>query len=315
MLVALRGADLRVIGIVVVLAHLPMAGYWRRRPPNWLDTAWEVSGALLGLVLALIIFLLQAANQQSLRSESTFRAILRRTHVLWPVMSALAFVIAAAFVSRIGDGAGSSSGALETYALVLFVAQVAMFGGAIFSAIRVVSPEGVSDTIIAHFRDGVFTAVEHDLAARVASNAALEACEAAGVTFSSFLASGWPIDPIAGGWVIDIDRELPAHLAWLGVAKQVTLTAQPGAPVSDRLPLARATIAPKPFLAAEVRRGMRVTRNSPPQPPREVFDDAVDLARRSLQDGGRVGRDLAIDLLATSVAVYADAYALFGIEY
>ncbi|KAA0265632.1 MAG: hypothetical protein EDQ89_13105 [Acidobacteria bacterium] len=151
-------AEPRQVLAFAALLHIPMAGYLDRSPAAWLTDAWQVSGVLVGLVVALIIFLLQSAAGQSLRSEVTFLAMLRSSGVLWPVAWALVFIGAVAIVERFAAASPSAGSAVETYTLLLFLVQVGLFGVAFFRTIRVVSPQGVARQLASQFRDSLAVA-------------------------------------------------------------------------------------------------------------------------------------------------------------
>ncbi len=311
----IRTADLRVVSAAALAAHVPMLLYLHHMPRDWLAGAWQVSAILVGLIIILIIFLLQAAGGQSLRSEATFRAILRRTYVMWPVFFSLAFIIGVAIAERFAVAGHPAPSLVETYSLAVFVFQILLFGAVIARAIGVVSPQGVSKTLSGQFRDGVYRAVERDLEDRLATDIALNACRRTNVSFGSFLARGWPISPRHPGWVRDLDVNLPRRLNSFGVSAAVTITAQSGERTGPESPLARSEAQPASWLVREVRSGIRVTRRKPPEAPLDVFSDTVDLARRALLDGSEMAHELAVDLISDCAVVFDDAYGLYGIQY
>jgi hypothetical protein len=70
---ALRHADSSLVTAIAVGVHLPFViGLLGDAPPGWLDTAWQVSATLVGLGVAVVVFLLQAAGSQSLSSDVTY---------------------------------------------------------------------------------------------------------------------------------------------------------------------------------------------------------------------------------------------------
>jgi hypothetical protein len=309
-------AELSVVVPLAVGLHLPMAMYLGRRPGEWLADAWQVSGVLVGLVVTLIIFLLQSAATQSLRSEATFRAVLRRTGVLWPVSWALVFIAMVAVVERYSSRSTGAASFIETYTLGLFVVQVALFGVAFLRAIQIVSPQGVAKELARQFRDGVVVAVEADFGQRLATARMFEECQAQNVSFGSFLAKGWPVTPKRAGWVIDMDVRLPRKLNGTQVGPYTTITAQPGDRVGPSSPLAVSAKRLGPMSRDIVRSAVRVRRRGgPPGAPIDLFNDAVDLARRALLDGSNVSQDLAVELIADCYTAFHDAHALYGVEY
>jgi hypothetical protein len=293
--------------------HVPLLGYVHSNPGSWLDGAWQISAVLVGLVTTLIIFLLQAATGQSMRSAASFRAILRQTYVLWPILFAIVFVAVVAIVQRFAPATGhDAAGWIESYALAVFVLQVLLFGVCIERAIRVVSPQGVSRVVAAHFRDGVSVSVEAELINKLSSNNAYEACKEHGVSFGAFLATGWPVNARNSGWIRDIDRDLPRRLKFFGASTSATVTAEPGEPCGPGRPIAVSTVAVGAWLQREIRSGVRTSTRRPPLAPLDVFNDAVDLARRSLLEEGRMSHDIATDLLADCFTAVHDAYAAYG---
>lgn len=310
----LRRVGFPTIGAIALVLHAPMLFFVGDKSKPWLDGAWQISGVLLGLVIATIIFLLQAATTQSLRTEASFLAVLRHTFVLWPISFAMVFITAVATVRRF-TGTDAASSIVETYALLLFVIQVLLFALAIQRAIGVVSPQGVARVVSQAFSDGVHRAVEQNFHANVAYQLLDAACTQHGVRHGSFLASGWPISPKREGWVRDVDLSLPARLNAFGVAQHMTLTSDTGHYSSPANPVARSSQPLRPWLIREVSVGIVISRRPPPQPPIRVFDDAVDLARRALLDGSDVSRDLAVDLISDCVTAFHDVYALYGQTY
>jgi hypothetical protein len=309
-------AEFTLVVPLAIFVHLPMVMYFGRRPGAWLDGAWQVSGVMVGLVVTLIIFLLQSAATQSLRSDATFRAILRRTGVLWPVSWALVFIAAVASVERFAEKSPNAASFIDTYTLVLFVVQVSLFGVAFLRAIRIVSPQGVAGELAKQFRDGLVLAVEAEFGQQLAASRMLAECQAQNVTFGSFLASGWPVAPKRDGWVIDADVALARNLNKLQLGAGTTITAQPGEWVDSTSPLAVTHNKPGAILHETVRAAFRVRRRGrPPQAPIDVFNDAVDLARRALIDGSNVSQDLAVQLIADCYTAFHDAYALYGVTY
>ena len=309
-------AELGLILPLAIFVHLPMVMYLGRRPGAWLDGAWQVSGVMVGLVVTLIIFLLQSAVTQSLRSDATFRAVLRRTGVLWPVSWALVFIAAVAIVERFAQKSPSAASFIDTYTLVLFVVQVSLFGVVFVRAIRIASPQGVARELARQFHDGVVLAVEAEFGQQVAASRMLAECQAQNVTFGSFLARGWPVAPKRAGWVIDADVALARNLNKLQLGAGTTITAQPGDRVGSSSPLAVTNNKPRAILHETVRAAFRIRRRGrPPQAPIDVFNDAVDLAKRALIDGSNVSQVLAVELIADCYTAFHDAYALYGVAY
>jgi hypothetical protein len=94
-----RRLDWRLPFATAFLASAPVAANIGSAP-GWVNGAWQVSAVLLGFVIALVVFLLQAAGGRNLRAEQTYRALVFESLVAWPVAFALAFLAWAAVVER-----------------------------------------------------------------------------------------------------------------------------------------------------------------------------------------------------------------------
>ena len=81
---------------------LPVLPFIGTKAPAWLGEAWQVSGVLVGLVIAFTVFLLQAIGAQNLRSQSIYRAVIGHTYLLWPLVFSLSFLGLAGAVDIIG---------------------------------------------------------------------------------------------------------------------------------------------------------------------------------------------------------------------
>ena len=149
---AFRRADLAVPAATAICVHaIFFVGLLGDRPPEWLGMAWPVSAALVGLGVALVIFLLQAAGQ-GVGSQQSYRALVGATGLVWPAVLALTFVLTVGVVERFGGTSEAPSWA-NTTALAAFAVQVLTFGVAFSRTLRVVGPSGVAAVIEQAFRD------------------------------------------------------------------------------------------------------------------------------------------------------------------
>ena len=194
---------------VAVVLHLPFViGLLGDPPPGWLNTAWQVSGTLVGLGVALVVFLLQAAGSQSLSSEATYRALLAHTGLIWPATLALVFLISVGVLERYGATEGGASGWADTWALAVFVIQVVAFGVAFAPTSGVVSPSGVARVLRETFEDAMRAGVESSLLRRVMVVDLRELAQDR-VSFRVFWARGEPGLPTRPGVLTDVDRRSP----------------------------------------------------------------------------------------------------------
>jgi hypothetical protein len=115
------------VGLALIL-HVPFVlGLLNSQRPPWLDTAWLVSGTLVGLGVALVVFLLQAASAQSLSSQATFSAVVANTWIVWPTALALTFLVSIGVLERFGATSGSPPAWANTWAFAAFVCQIVAF--------------------------------------------------------------------------------------------------------------------------------------------------------------------------------------------
>ncbi len=152
----LRKLDWRWPLVLVLAVHLPVViGLFGKHLPDWLGTAWVVSATMIGFGVALVVFLLQAANNQSLSSEATFSAVVAHTLIVWPAAMALVFLISAGILARFAATSGGSVPWAETWALVIFAGQITAFGFAFARTLTVVSPAGVAKILRTTSRDAM----------------------------------------------------------------------------------------------------------------------------------------------------------------
>jgi hypothetical protein len=111
------------VGLALVL-HVPfVVALLGARLPSWIETGWLVSATLVGLGVALVVFLLQAASSQSLSSQATFGAVVANTWIVWPTALALAFLMSVGILERYGGASGSPRAWANTWALAAFLVK------------------------------------------------------------------------------------------------------------------------------------------------------------------------------------------------
>jgi len=92
-------ADWLLPGCTSLLLSVPL--YWYvGAPPGWLNAAWLVSAVLVGFVIPLLVFLLQAVGGGGLRAARTYRTIVSASAVAWPTFFTLVFIIWVAVIDR-----------------------------------------------------------------------------------------------------------------------------------------------------------------------------------------------------------------------
>ena len=184
-----RRATWKVATVSAFVVSAPIGFYVGSAPAHWLDGAWPVSAILVGFDLSLIIFLLQLAASQNVRSEATFRALLISSRVVWPVTFSLVFIAWTAGIEfSAGVGAASPSSFANAWVLAYFLAQIALFGLVFVRAFELVSPTGVGRVMQRAQADLVRRSVESRLRHKYA-NAVFAAAEkranlAVGLTLS-----------------------------------------------------------------------------------------------------------------------------------
>jgi hypothetical protein len=311
----LRASDWgEALGVALVLS-LPLAALLGRDVGSWLDGAWQISAVLIGLVVALIIFLLQAAGAQSLRAESTYRALLASTGLVWPVAFALVFLAWVAALERFADRGSATAAWAETYALVFFTLQVVAFGAVFVQLLKLVSPQGALRVVKTAFADAVRASVREKLIRRHAEQLFNDDAKRFEVDYS-YLGQGGYVSPGRTGWVDDIDRRLPKTIAEHGFAKVATVTATLGHRATAESTIARINGPVTAWRTRAIRRGIRVRRSQRAAgQPMEVFIEALDVARRAADERERSALTQGIDLLASCTEELPRAYRLYGQPY
>ncbi len=149
------------LGVAVALS-VPMLAYVGKNP-GWLDGAWQVSAVLLGFVIALVVFLLQVVVDRSIRGERTYRALLARSRVAWPIAFSLIFIAWAAVIERSGNPKAPAPGWVVTWSVCYFGAQLVALA-ATFGGVRsLLAPAGVIRVLERALRTDIDRVVEGTL--------------------------------------------------------------------------------------------------------------------------------------------------------
>ena len=314
----LRRSDWRLAFAAGFGLCLPLIGYFGHNQPDWLITAWQVSGVLVTLVLALVIFLLQAAAAQSLRTAATYRALVGSTWLTWPLALTLTFIAWAAAIGRFSDPSSAPPAWVDSYALGLFALQIVGFAAVFVRMLQLISPQSVLRVIEQAFTDDISAAVKQKLRRKEGELLFAQAADAAGVRsgpFSSML-GGRRIEARRSGRVVDVDLKLPDALKALGAAERVSVGVGLGARVRPTSALARARELNEDRLDRTVRDAFAVRPTSGQQTqPLDVFSEALDLARRAVKDASQARMGDAADLVLACITALPPSYRVFGAEY
>ena len=301
-----------------MLIHVPFVwGLIGEEVPTWLGTAWIVSATLVGLGVALVVFLLQAASSQSLSSQATYRAVLAHTRIIWPTTLALVFVIATGVLERFGASPAASlhpTPWANTWALVAFAVQVVAFGVAFARTMEVISPAGVGLVLRATFGDSMNRGVKANLMRRLMLEDLHELCQPH-IGYGAGLARGQAVVGGRAGWLADIDRQLPSALNSLGLGDAVTLTLLPGRTVTESGSLAKLDGAHGYWLERMLHKAVVIRRGGPPESAVPVFNDVLDVARRALTSGSHGGFRQATQLVVDCLIQLPDTYGQWGFSY
>jgi hypothetical protein len=283
------------------------------QPPPWLDTAWQVSATLVGLGVAVVVFLLQAAGSQSLSSDTTYRTLLANTWLIWPAAMALSFLVAVAGVERFGESTPASPWAND-WALLAFAIQVVGFGVAFARTASAASPAGVRRVLEASFRASMRDAVHDSLLRKLMEIDLHELCGEE-ISYGAFLSRGKPLIAAKSGLIYDVDRDLPKELAHLKLGERVRVTIEPGRNIDPQTPLAKLEGARGLWLERLIHGAVAVRRVDPPPSPVEVFEDVLDVARRALALNSPGNLKNALQLVVDCLAELPPTYAAWGSRY
>ena len=315
---SLRRSEWQLAFSVAFILCLPLIGYLGRNQPSWLSGAWQVSAVLVTLVLALVIFLLQAAGAQSLRTSATYRALVGSTLLIWPLALTLVFLAWVGVAGRFSNASMEPPAWVDTYALALFVVQIAGFAAVFVRMLQLVAPQAVLRVIEQAFADDISRAVNRKLVRKEGERLLAESAQPAGVTTGPFSAAlgGNRIEARRTGRVVDLDLWLPRVLKDYGVSDRTSVGVGLGARVEKTTALARARGLRADWLDRAVRGAFAIRRvHTRETGPLDVFSEALDIARRAVKDGGRATIRDAADLLVACITALPRSYRALGAEY
>jgi hypothetical protein len=316
-LVTLRQPTWRLAITTAAVAHVPaVVASLGRNVPGWFDTSWQVSATLVGLGIALVIFVLQAAASQSVASQTVYRAVIGYTGLVWPAALALVFLLSIAIVERFGaDTARDVPAWGDTWMLLAFAIQVVAFGIAFAQTLKVVAPRGISRVVGLAFEDAIRDGIVNALRRRVMILKWHELCETAGVSWGTFMSSGRPVVADRAGTLADVDMRLPDRVATSGLLDRVRFTFTPGDRIGPDDPLIKVDGLRGSWFVQIVRQSICIDRGGGAEGTVEVFDDVLDAARRARRSGSRQGLQQSLRLIVDCIALVPEAYAEWGIAY
>jgi hypothetical protein len=311
----LRGRTWRWPVALAVAVHLPLVlGLFEKRLPDWLGSAWLVSATMIGFGVALVVFLLQAASSQSLSSQATFGAVVVHTLIVWPASMALVFLMSVGVLERYGASSGEQVPWAETWALVLFVGQIAAFGLAFARTLKVVSPAGVAKILRITSSDAMTRAIEANLLKRLMTADLQRLCEDR-VSYGRLFARGQLIAVDKPGQLSDVDRRLPREIDDLMMGELVTLTIDPGRLYRTNDAVARIDGQRSRWLEQVIRKAIVLQSRQPPPEALPVFNDVLDVARRAFTSGSHGNSRDSLRLVVDCLTELPRIYGRWGISY
>jgi hypothetical protein len=309
---ALR-SDWKLAAAVSLLSSVPLGWFVGRQSEHWLDGAWVVSALLIGLAIGLIVVLLQIAAGRGLRAEPTFKAVISSSGVAWPVAFCLTFV-AWVGVIELTSGTRAPESAIADYTLAYFIVGVILQAAVFIRTVGLAAPAGVARVTRAVQADGTRRSVQERLTRQYANDIFVAAAESAGLA-ATLGPRGATVTSNQAGVIDDLDVEMPARIAALGLQGSTAITARVGATVErDSTGIASAAGAVPPWRTAMLGRGVHVrTRPRRARDSLSIFREGVDLARQSVGEGARP--DVAIDLIMVGLEELLRAYAVYDLPY
>jgi len=284
---------------------------------GWVLDAWQVSAVLLGFVIALLIFLLQAVADRSLRAERTLRAVITGSRVAWPTWFTLVFIGWVAVIDRFSATTSSPAPTwVTTWSMGFFLAQllalIAMLGG----VRRLLAPAGIARVLERAIGPEVELGVEQRLVTQTAEALLVEKFRTANIAITPSFDS-YPVIVAKSGEIDDINLRLPRRLAKKKLGDSFnSLAATIGNQVNPDTPIVEVSSAPTAKAERLYRSAFRVRRRHRRRADwLPLFEDVSDMARRALVEGTTRDLDLATRVLLQALITVPKAYRRFGVEY
>lgn len=310
-----KRATWRSVLAVWLVLSAPLALYVGHEAAPWLDGAWQVSGVLVGLVVAFMLFLLQSAAGQSLRTQAVYRAVLSSTFLVWPVILALVFLAWIGVIERFSDSKDTTPAFANTWLLGIFIVQLIGLLVVFVRLLTIVAPARVTEIVRDAFIDALRRSVEAKLLRRAASNLLSAACDSSGIDHGLF-GSGAHVSARRPGWIDDVDLRMPENVAALKFISTVHLTVSVGDRASSESAIAQVDGPRGGELMRLLQHGVRTRRKRrPTEDAVEVFGEAVDIARRAVQERTLGALTAALQLVAECMEELPRSYEMYGLPY
>ena len=187
-----------VLPVVVALAFADLAAYVAgiRGAPTWIDVTavrgfvfalWEVTAAILGITLVVVVFLVQSILTEEQREEGLFRLYVRKSYILPITFLGIGLVANMGLVSgMLLPGTVSQLGPLSALAvtnLFIFVGVLLSIAWLYYRTVQFLSPRFLRGAIRQVVRDGVVVGVRKEIARKLGLNLLRERCEELGIAF------------------------------------------------------------------------------------------------------------------------------------
>jgi hypothetical protein len=302
--------------VVALVLSFPLVLFLGHKVPSWVSDAWVVSGVPIALILSLLVFLLATAGGQNLRAAAPYQAIVSRTFLAWPVALSVVFLVWCGVIERFGNDTGSAPSAfVETWLLVLFAAVVVGVLVVFVQLLSLVAPAQVMELVEFTFAEDVRRSIAERLRRKFALVALEKACVDAGIKLGLF-GGGRRVWAGRIGWIHDIDLRLPATVEGFHATAETRLSMQLGDRATPDVAIALLDGDVGDWLPRLLRQGVSVRRRAPVRnAPGEIFDELLDLARRSVNEGIPSAVESSFDLIGRCMRALPSAYRIFGIEY
>lgn len=307
-------------GILLLPAFIAGIG---TSPPSWLEGAWQVTGVLIGLALVVFIFLLESTTDRSLRSVVTFRAVIQRSAIEWPLGFGLTFIGYAILALKLSGAENSRAipGWAESIIVGVFLAQIVLIGISFARGIELARPGSVANAMRRVFRTEVFRTVEITLRDQASAEIVDRACQAASkeagrkdaVRPSIFFSRGTPLFSQGVGQVKDFDLKLPSKITQSMHKGELAFAVSLGESVSKGSTIAwLANESWSEDLRELVNRGIAIGKSRGSSQAQVAFNEALDFAAREATSRESADLDLTLEVVPSMFLDVHKIWLSFG---
>jgi hypothetical protein len=278
----------------------PLAFFFGHIVPDWMPDVFVVAGVPVTLVVSILVFLLANVAGQELRTASSFRAVITRTFLVWPIALAAVFLAWCAAIEIFGSVNGTPPPGFATA----------------WAIVTTVAPDSVAATVRSAFAEEVRRVVRDRERGRVALQLLEDACGGAGVARRYYGPGAAPVGFPRAGSITDIDLRLPARLADLSDLASVSVGLRLGFDARPDAAVVWIDASYTTEAARAVADGVSISpRLRGRHTVEQLFDEVLDLARRAVAGGGSGPIDSTFDLIADCLAELPAAYQLYGLDF